>query len=316
MTSLSLAAFPAVSTPRWSNWCSLLAGLLILWLAYVSLPGFATQEPVVDDDEAPQIRALLAQAWASESGRGVRRNPLVASALYGQAGKLGSAEGLFRAGKIQLSLGWSAVQRNYAACLFAAASQLGHHEARLELDRLHGLMPLDIHDCSEDAGAILQLVNFDLDRYVSGLPLPRRRIVALIRDLAPRFGIDPRLALAVATVESNLDPWAVSPKRAMGVMQLIPETAERFNVRKPFDAEQNIRGGLAYLRWLQHYYRGDTVRVVAAYNAGEGAVDRFGGVPPYLETVLYVSRVMGFSGRGVSALPPPAAGGKGIVSAK
>jgi len=79
-------------------------------------------------------------------------------------------------------------------------------------------------------------------------------------------------------------------------MQLIPETAARFNVKRPFDAEQNIRGGLAYLRWLLRYYGGDVVRAVAAYNAGEGAVDRYGGVPPYLETEFYVSRVLGFSG--------------------
>lgn len=316
MIPIPLTSFPVSGAPGRKAWYSVLMGFAMLWLAYVALPGFAVQEPVIDEDEAPQIRALLAQAWASESGQGVYRNPLVASALYGQAGKLGSAEGFFRAGKIQLALSPSAAQRNFAACLFAAASQLGHHEARLELDRLHDIMPLETHGCAEDTGTILQMAHFDLDRYVSGLPLPRRRIVGLIRELAPLFGIDPRLALAVATVESNLDPWAVSPKRAMGVMQLIPETAERFNVKKPFDAEQNIRGGLAYLRWLQRYYRGDTVRVVAAYNAGERAVDRYGGVPPYLETVLYVSRVMGFSGRGVAKLPPTAAGVPGIVSAK
>ncbi len=84
---------------------------------------------------------------------------------------------------------------------------------------------------------------------------------------------------------------------AMGVMQLIPATAERFNVRQPFDAEQNIRGGLAYLRWLHQYFGGDIVRIVAAYNAGEGAVTRHNGVPPYRETQTYVVRVLSFAGR-------------------
>jgi uncharacterized membrane protein YdfJ with MMPL/SSD domain len=74
-------------------------------------------------------------------------------------------------------------------------------------------------------------------------------------------------------------------------MQLIPATAERFNVRQPFNAEQNIHGGLAYLRWLKTYYAGDTVRVLAAYNAGEGAVERHGGLPPFAETVDYVRKV-------------------------
>lgn len=274
-----------------------------LLLAAAGGAALAGGAPVIGEDDAPQIRALLSQAWASESGSGVRRNVLIASALYGQAGKLGSAEGYFRAGRIQEGLGRATVQRQLAACLYSAASQLGHHAAARALEALHADDDFERADCAEESGAIVRLVHFDLDRYVSGLPPPRQRIVELIRALAPKYGIDPRLALAVATVESNLDPWAVSPKRAMGVMQLIPETAERFNVARPFDAEQNIRGGLAYLRWLHRYFGGDLVRVVAAYNAGEGAVDRFGGVPPYDETILYVSRVLGYSGHLLSALP-------------
>jgi soluble lytic murein transglycosylase-like protein len=83
----------------------------------------------------------------------------------------------------------------------------------------------------------------------------------------------------------------VSPKNAQGLMQLIPETAERFNVRKPFDPEQNIRGGMAYLRWLLAYFKGNVALVAAAYNAGEGAVNRYAGVPPYAETKGYVRRI-------------------------
>lgn len=275
------------------RWLRFMLGVAALLL---SLAGSLAAAPAIDEHDAPQIRALLSQAWAAESGIGVRRNILVASALYGQAGKLGSAEGYFRAGLIQLTLGRSDVQRQFAACLFSAASLLGHLAASHELDRLHLSSGITGQGCGESEDALSHLAQFDLDRYVTGLPPPRRLIVALIRKLAPVYGIDAKLALAVATVESNLDPWAVSPKQAMGVMQLIPATAERFNVRKPFDAEQNIRGGLAYLRWLLRYYGGDVVRAVAAYNAGEGAVDRYGGVPPYLETEYYVSRVLSFSG--------------------
>lgn len=281
--------------------------MLIAALAVLATTAQArTAGPAFDEEDAPQIKALLSQAWAAETGRGLRRNVLLASALYGQAGRLGSAEGYYRAGRIQYSIArGSKAQRLMAACLFSAASQLGHHGARAELDRLFASTNIGFFGCSdEDDGSTIYLAHFDLDRYVSGLPLPRQKVVALIRTLAPRFGVDARLALAVATVESNLDPWALSPKQAMGVMQLIPATAERFNVRKPFDAEQNIRGGLAYLRWLLDYYRGDVVRVLAAYNAGEKAVDRYGGIPPYQETRLYVARVLGFSGRKVAALAP------------
>jgi len=77
-------------------------------------------------------------------------------------------------------------------------------------------------------------------------------------------------------------------------MQLIPETSARFNVKKPYDPIQNIRGGLAYLRWLLAYFRGDVALVAAAYNAGEGAVNRYRGVPPYAETRAYVKHIMQF----------------------
>ena len=87
-----------------------------------------------------------------------------------------------------------------------------------------------------------------------------------------------------------LEELAASIK-AQGLMQLIPETAERFNVKKPFDPEQNIRGGLAYLRWLLAYFQGDIALVAAGYNAGEGAVNRYAGVPPYPETRGYVKRI-------------------------
>ena len=74
-------------------------------------------------------------------------------------------------------------------------------------------------------------------------------------------------------------------------MQLIPETSARFNVKKPFDLVQNVRGGLAYLRWLLAYFKGDVALVAAAYNSGEGTVERYRGVPPYAETRAYVQRI-------------------------
>jgi soluble lytic murein transglycosylase-like protein len=126
-------------------------------------------------------------------------------------------------------------------------------------------------------------------------------IERMVRSLAPRYQIKPELALAIIDVESNFNPRALSPKKAMGLMQLIPETAARFGVRDAFDPEQNIKGGLAYLRWLLAYFEGNVTLVAAAYNAGEGAVDKHRGVPPFDETRDYVKRVI--ARVGAKALP-------------
>jgi soluble lytic murein transglycosylase-like protein len=116
-------------------------------------------------------------------------------------------------------------------------------------------------------------------------------IKKLVDKLAPRFRLDPKLVLAVISVESAFQTNAVSSKRAQGLMQLIPATARRFGVRDVFDPADNIRGGMAYLRWLLTHFKGDVTLALAGYNAGEGAVKKYGGVPPYKETQKYVQKI-------------------------
>lgn len=129
-------------------------------------------------------------------------------------------------------------------------------------------------------------------RFATSAPsVERQKLAARVVRLAGEFGLDPRLVMGLIGVESNFDPSARSPKNAAGLMQLIPETAARFKVADPLDPEQNLRGGMAYLRWLLSYYRGDVILALAAYNAGERAVDRHRGVPPYAETMAYVQRI-------------------------
>jgi soluble lytic murein transglycosylase-like protein len=181
------------------------------------------------------------------------------------------------------------VDRNdaYAAYLFFSASSLGHEGAKRMLASITW----------PQAAVPACMVEPPANRFeprggapvAVDAPAPIRK---LIEQLAPKYGIDPKLATAIIAVESNFDVYAISPKNAMGLMQLMPDTLTRFKVKRAFDPQENIRGGLAYLRWLLAYYQGDLVLAAAAYNAGEGAVDRHRGVPPFPETRDYVRKVV------------------------
>jgi len=114
---------------------------------------------------------------------------------------------------------------------------------------------------------------------------------SLVQDAGRRHSVDPNLIHAVIRQESNYDVFAVSVKGACGLMQLMPGTALRFGVSDIFDPAENVEGGVKYLRFLMDRYQDDDVKTLAAYNAGEGAVDQYGGMPPYRETVDYVDRV-------------------------
>ncbi|HLH00943.1 MAG TPA: lytic transglycosylase domain-containing protein [Bryobacteraceae bacterium] len=115
-------------------------------------------------------------------------------------------------------------------------------------------------------------------------------VLAVIDDTAQKLEVSPELVHSVIEVESNYNPYAISPKGAEGLMQLMPATARRFGVTNPFDPRQNIEAGVRYLKFLKETFQDDRL-AIAAYNAGEKAVARYGGVPPYPETVDYVAKV-------------------------
>src|ERR1039457_2311149 len=120
---------------------------------------------------------------------------------------------------------------------------------------------------------------------------PAPGIAETVDRIARQNQLSPRLVHSVIQAESNYDPNAVSPKGAQGLMQLIPATARRFGVSNVFDPADNIQGGARYLKYLLGLYKGDEALALAAYNAGEGAVSRYGGVPPFPETQDYVAKV-------------------------
>jgi soluble lytic murein transglycosylase-like protein len=249
--------------------------------------------------------ATAREARAYEHGEGVARNPERAARLYCEAARDGDADAAFR-------LGWMfamgrGIERDdaRAVALFRRAAEDGHAQAGGMLELLRSPVPV-LPDClrpAEEVAALgppeppplleepLPLADAGPDPF-GELPKWKQPVADLVNRLAPQFGVDPKLALSVIAVESNFEPRAHSHKDARGLMQLIPETAERFNVKDAFDPLQNVRGGLAYLRFLLAYYRGDVVLVAAAYNAGEKAVDRHGGIPPYEETQGYVRKVL------------------------
>ena len=117
-------------------------------------------------------------------------------------------------------------------------------------------------------------------------------VYELVDRLAPQYGVPVSLAHALITVESNYQASAVSRKGAMGLMQLMPATAKQYAVEDPFDPEQNLAAGLQHLKGLLDRFGNKTANALAAYNAGEGAVAKYGGIPPYRETQDYVRRIM------------------------
>ncbi|MCB1921344.1 MAG: lytic transglycosylase domain-containing protein [Candidatus Competibacteraceae bacterium] len=122
----------------------------------------------------------------------------------------------------------------------------------------------------------------------------RQRFAADVNRIAAQYRLEPALMHAVISAESSYNPWAVSPKGAMGLMQLMPGTAERFGVDNAYDPVANMHGGARYLRWLLDRFNNIHL-AVAAYNAGEGAVQKYGNqIPPYQETQTYVTRVLNF----------------------
>ena len=136
------------------------------------------------------------------------------------------------------------------------------------------------------------------NKVVQGLNIDR-----LVQEVGIRHDVNPELIHAMIRQESNGNPFAVSVKGAMGLMQLLPATAERFGVKDIFDPAENILGGVKYLRYLMNRYPRQIALVLAGYHAGEGAVDRYGGVPPYPETRAYIaSTLRGYESSGLGTL--------------
>ena len=248
-------------------------------------------------DEPPTLSRWIEEGYSAE----LRHLPRRAAQRYCAAARYGSPEAQYRLGRLLLLGRGLTPDPTTATTLLALAAQRGHEKAQVLLadrvpgDRLPDCMTIGDAPPMEFNDSAQEVVPYEVVAlYVSGLPKEKRRMAEMVQRLAPRFAVDPRLALAIVRSESNFEARALSPRNAQGLMQLIPETAERFGVRDVWSPEQNARGGLAYLRWLLKRFDGDVALVSAAYNAGENTVTQYGGVPPYAETREYVRRILAF----------------------
>ncbi|KAB2968058.1 MAG: transglycosylase SLT domain-containing protein [Zoogloea sp.] len=247
-------------------------------------------------DEPPALARLLENGFRAE----VNRQPGQAAASYCAAARDGSVEGQYRLGRLYLNGQGVPRDVQVGTTLMSIAAQRGHEKAQALVTPLAAAEKLPECLVTGKAPEVMLADSGEpvphevVERFVKALPADKRRNAQLVQKLAVRFNVDPRLALAIVRTESNFDAGARSPKNAMGLMQLIPDTAERFGVRDALDPEQNVRGGLAYLRWLLQQFKGDVALAAAAYNAGEGNVARYKGVPPFAETQEYVRRVLAF----------------------
>ncbi|WP_306389331.1 transglycosylase SLT domain-containing protein [Methylophilus aquaticus] len=212
----------------------------------------------------------------------------------------------------QFAMGWlysmgKGVDTNHdlAAFFFSLAEKHGHREAGAWLVKTAGNPALanppacmekpdvPVESVKEPVQPVAEVAKNEKEETHNSAPMtyPKGPIYRLVQKHAPSYDIEVDFAMAVIAVESGFNPNARSPKNAQGLMQLLPETQARFSVKDAYNPEQNIKGGLSYLRWLLAYFKGDIELVLAAYNAGENNVLKYRGIPPFPETQNYIKRI-------------------------
>ncbi|HEV7368160.1 transglycosylase SLT domain-containing protein [Arenibaculum sp.] len=227
--------------------------------------------------ESGSVRASFELGRHYEMGIGVPADHERAFDLFCQAAESGHPAAAYHLARMYLHGQGVEPDRKAAAVWIGRATAHGHPQA--------ADLGIEVADVAASAEPSCR-------RLSAQAPRPPREILSLVETMAPEYGLDPQLVIAVMAAESGFRVSVRSPRNAIGLMQLIPDTAARFGVKNPLDPKDNIRGGMKYLRWLLSYFGGSVPLTLAAYNAGEGAVLRHEGIPPYKETQNYVRKIL------------------------
>jgi hypothetical protein len=290
-----------VGMKKWLvNQVGSVALMLLSTLSYAN----ATSSVETFEHEPPLVRNLLQQAVNAIAVNADREATWKAANFYCEASRYGSSEARYRLGMLYAFGQGVPENLEYAASLFKSSSMHGHFESQKMLETIPlksrveppciaqvvlpaknpKLLVVETHENTQNR-------HVGIDDLIDNLPSSKRWLIDVVEKVSAKYEIDPKLVFTIISVESNFKTSALSNKAAQGLMQLIPATAKRFNVKNAYNASQNIRGGVAYIRWLLAYFQGDVALAVAAYNAGEGAVNKYKGIPPYRETQKYVKKI-------------------------
>lgn len=251
--------------------------------------------PVWAEIQQPSPDVLRKIAAGFEHGRnGVKQDYQQAFQLYCQAALAGDIDSAYSIGFMYFNGRGMPRNLGLAVHWFKQAADAGDSHARNMLTKFSTVAQVEDASCKLPEPEVKLVTDTNPNRTV---------VEGWVHQIAPSYGIDPALVMAVIRAESAYKVTALSNKNAQGLMQLIPETAARFGVTDSWDPIQNIKGGTAYLHWLLRHFEGKVDLVLAAYNAGEGTVERYKGIPPFRETQNYVKQILSWYGKTSHPIP-------------
>ncbi len=238
--------------------------------------------------------ALFALGWMHETGKGGAANKAIAKSFYLMSADRNNQLAMNALAKLP-----DTADQQFPMCMLPDPNAYAVERAdshKLLIAKLHAEHNAKLH-AEEIARQTALAEKAANTARAERLFKRQRKIYRMVKRVARKYRIDPKLVMSFIAIESGFDTYATSVKNAQGLMQLMPFTAERFGIRDSYNPKENIKGGVRYLRWLLAYYQGNVELVAAAYNSGERTVDRYKGVPPYRETQNYVKKIAKLYGK-------------------